>query len=391
MSSFGQGYVPVRRGIMEHVFGGRLTPVEHHALMSMLLLADAATGTWRGSAPALTTILGYSSKNTMAEALDGLEAKGYILRDYAPGRRGNFPILIGKFLISRGGNAGKRIDIGSTKRRHGIPEGRLGKLIRKPLFHAIAAACSHPVLNSETDIGVDEGDDRGVRSSYVSRSESREERVSEGVTEGGSEAPAKTLTSSCGFAEEEEDRSKAYESEHSLPHDPKDVPLIHSVLPDAPSVFSATPTTQMSTPELLARQFFVYQGRPATLNTPDTLSLWLSTFTRLIQQYGPDDLQGAMHWSFEFDPFWPSHLVRPSDPLKYFEKKLSEQIMPRYLGWKTSEANQSKSQSNNKEGNHDKQQYRPSAPRTTGRQAVDNSSAAEEVKRRFAERLGCQE
>ena len=86
MSHFGRGFVPVRRGILEHVFDGRLTPAEHHAFISMLLLADAATGIWRGSAPALTTILGYSSKNTMAEALDGLEAKGYILRDYAPGR-----------------------------------------------------------------------------------------------------------------------------------------------------------------------------------------------------------------------------------------------------------------------------------------------------------------
>ena len=54
VSHFGQGWVPLRRGIMEHVYDGRLTPVEHHAFVSMLLLADAATGTWRhGSAPAL--------------------------------------------------------------------------------------------------------------------------------------------------------------------------------------------------------------------------------------------------------------------------------------------------------------------------------------------------
>jgi DNA-binding GntR family transcriptional regulator len=49
------------------------------------MLANAAKAMWRGSSPALTTILGYLSKHTMAEALDGLEAKGYILRDFAPG------------------------------------------------------------------------------------------------------------------------------------------------------------------------------------------------------------------------------------------------------------------------------------------------------------------
>jgi hypothetical protein len=379
---------------LEHVFDGRLTPAEHHAFISMLLLADAATGIWRGSAPALTTILGYSSKNTMAEALDGLEAKGYILRDYAPGRRGNYPIAINKFLITRGADAGKHIDLTATKRKYGIPESRLGKLRRKQLLSAIAAACSHPVLRSETDAGDDRGDDvgddRGERSSNVSRSENGEYRRSE---EGGSEGSSPTPDIISGFAmgqgkTPESIFTPEYESE--VP-DPGPTPNEYPGCPVQPEpAFSATPREQISAAEQLATQFFNYQGRPAKLNTPATLKLWVSTFDRLIQQYKNDVLAGAMRWAFELDTFWPSKLIRTKDPLGYFEKMLTDQIMSRYLGWRTSEANKVKTQTR-KEGNHDKQQSRPGAPRSTGKQPVDNSSAAEEAKRRFAERFGCQE
>jgi hypothetical protein len=94
-----------------------------------------------------------------------------------------------------------------------------------------------------------------------------------------------------------------------------------------------------------------------------------------------------MHWSIEIDPFWPKKVIRSDDPLGYFEKKLSEQIMSRYLGWRTSETNKVKTQTK-KEGNHDKQQSRSAPQRSSGKQSVDNTNAAEEVKRRFAERLG---
>jgi hypothetical protein len=389
VSHFGRGYVPVRRGILEHVFDGRLTPAEHHAFLTILLLADAATGTWRGSSHALTTILGYSSKNTMADAFDGLEAKGYILRDYAPGRRGNYPIVIAKFLFTRGANAGKQIDLGATKRKHGIPEGRLGKLIRKPLFASIAAACSHPVLVSETGEGDDVGDDRGVRSSNVSRSENGECRRSEG---GGSEGSSQTPDFNSGSAMGQEKTPESlftpeYASERSDPV------LSYDEYPACPvqseSAFSATPMPHTSAAEQLATQFFLYQGKPVKLNTPATLKLWVSTLNRLIQQYGYDDLHGAMRWSFELDAFWPSKLIRAKDPLGYFERMLSEQIMSRYLGWKTSEANKSKTQTK-KEGNYDNQQSHPGTLRSTGKQTLDNAGAAAEAKRRIAERLGCQ-
>jgi hypothetical protein len=95
-----------------------------------------------------------------------------------------------------------------------------------------------------------------------------------------------------------------------------------------------------------------------------------------------------MRWAFEIDTFWPRQLIRPADPLGYFERKLAEQIMSRYLGWKTSKVNESKTRTKKEGNNHDKQQPRSGAQRATGKQPVDNAAAAEEAKRRIAERLG---
>ena len=117
----------------------------------------------------------------------------------------------------------------------------------------------------------------------------------------------------------------------------------------------------MSSAEQLATRFFSYQGRPAKFNTLASLELWVSILDRLIKQYGYDDLTGAMRWSFEIDPFWPKqrHPLRRSP--RILRAKLSEQIMSRYLGWRTSEANKAKTQTNVKDSNNGKQQSRTSA------------------------------
>jgi hypothetical protein len=143
----------------------------------------------------------------------------------------------------------------------------------------------------------------------------------------------------------------------------------------------------MSLPEQLATQFFGYQGRPAKFDNPVSFNLWVSAFTRLIDQHGYDPLLGAMNWAFNVDSFWPPHLIRADDPLGYFEQKLAEQILPRFFGWKAGEANKSKASINKKEGNYDRQQPRPGV-KPSGKQPVDNTAAAAEAKRRLRERLG---
>jgi hypothetical protein len=339
MSTFGPGWAQIRRALLEHVADGLLTLAEYIAFITILLLADARTGKWRGSAPALTTILGCGSKNTMADALERLETKGYILRDFMPGARGNFPIIIDKFQITIGSNSGKRVDLRATKRKFGIPEGGLSKLKRKSLLAAVSAACKSPVFESETDGGHDVGDEAGydvgdgggsVSISYIlePRNEKVEsERESEGfalnVLESGKQGiPVLHLDS--------------VPAQDSVPVPTSAVPL--AVAPAFPADVNAT----MSAALRLAMQFFNYQGKPRKLDTARTLHHWTTAFEQLIALYGLDDLEGALKWGFEIDAFWPPKLIRSNEPLEYFRQKLADQIMPRYRGWKTADTNKRK-------------------------------------------------
>jgi len=146
MNILSEGTVHLERIPMEHVADRRMTAAEHHAYISMLMMADIRTGTWRGSSVLLTELLGYGSKNTMAKALEGLEEKGYILRDFVAGRPGSFSILLDKSHIREGANAGNRVDLAGTKRGHGIPDGKLCDALRKSLGAAISVACAFPVV-----------------------------------------------------------------------------------------------------------------------------------------------------------------------------------------------------------------------------------------------------
>jgi hypothetical protein len=328
---------------MDHIADGRVTVAEFVAFISMLLLADARTGRWRGSARALTTLLNYGSKNTAADAFEGLETKGYILRDFTPGARGNFPIIIDKFQITIGSNAGKRIDLRATKRKFGIPEGRLSKLKRKSLLTAISAACKSPVFESETDQGLDAGDVRGAEGGFergfdggsVSISYNLEDRIDKRI---------ERERVSEGFALNLESGKQGIPVLHldSVPaQDSAPVPTSAVPLAVAPA-FPAEVKADAPAALRLASQFFNYQGKPQKSNTTQTLEQWTTAFEQLIALYGLDDLEGALQWGFEIDGFWPTKLIRSNEPLQYFQEKLADQIMQRYQGWKTAQNNKAK-------------------------------------------------
>jgi hypothetical protein len=351
----------VRRGILDHAFDGKLTPPEHHAFLSMLLLVETATGAWRGSAVALTTILGYKSRRTMAEALQGLEAGGYILRDFVPGKPGNYPIIIDKFQLTKGHNTGRRIDLIATKRKYGIPDGLIDKLNRKPLLEAISDACRFPILSDRGDDRDDEcrfsGDDRGDDRGEVSKRDTVDRR--EGVEEADSTSPRSD--ESCANA--------------SLPHSARS------------PIFRPEPTPDMTSAEQLATLFFGYQGRRERFNTPKTFKDWTSTFDRLIRQYGYDDLCGCMHWGFTVDTFWPGQLIRAKAPLTFLEKELAGELMSRYIGSRVKEINAAKAQ--HLKGNTDgRSKSRSTIASGRGKQPLDNSTALAEAKQKLARRFG---
>jgi hypothetical protein len=338
MSTFGSGWLPLRRGWMEHIADGRVTVAEYVAFISMLLLADARTGRWRGSARALTTLLNYGSKNTMADALEGLETKGYILRDFTPGARGNFPIIIDKFQITNGPDAGKRVDLAATKRKYGIPDGSLSKLKRKSLLSAISAACKNPVFESETDQGHEAGEeigyDAGAGGGSVSRIENIEDRRDKRIE---SERESDSFASILGGSGNKKSPVSDSSSVPSQDPDQSLIPVTGKTSAPSCPTFPAEANAETPAAVRLAIQFFEYQGRPAKLNTLEVLGQWTALFEQMIPVHGLADLEGALQWAFEIDGFWPTKLVRSKEPLTYFMQKLDEQIMPRFRAWRTAQ------------------------------------------------------
>ena len=75
----GEGFVRLRRGILEHLRDRRLRPVEFAAFLTILLVADFRTGRWQGSARSLARLMGISSRYART-LLGRLEGMGYVMR-----------------------------------------------------------------------------------------------------------------------------------------------------------------------------------------------------------------------------------------------------------------------------------------------------------------------
>lgn len=103
------GYVALRRGIIEHLRDGRLTPTEFTVYVFMILAADKDSGIWVGSGKAVAGNLCVSN-STAHHALCSLETKGYIRRFTTPGRHGNYPILIDKYVVKQNGEEPVRLN-----------------------------------------------------------------------------------------------------------------------------------------------------------------------------------------------------------------------------------------------------------------------------------------
>jgi len=106
------GYIPLRRGILEHVQKGLLNKTDFAIYCLLLLLADHQTGIWWGSGKALGA---YNfPRSTAQKSLQRLEARGYIRRFPVPGLHSNYPILINKYAITDGQHKGKLLDAKQT-------------------------------------------------------------------------------------------------------------------------------------------------------------------------------------------------------------------------------------------------------------------------------------
>ena len=106
-----QGYVPLRRGLLEHLDRGRLGSFDVGIYIRILLQADYRTGLWWGSAnklraqgPADPSLRG------VQRSLEHLERITFIRRFRLRGKHGNYPVLIHKFLVTDGALKGMRLN-----------------------------------------------------------------------------------------------------------------------------------------------------------------------------------------------------------------------------------------------------------------------------------------
>jgi hypothetical protein len=109
------GFVPLRRGIWEHLRNGRMTPLETLAFIYICSQADTRTGIWKGSAGALVTELGFKPR-TARDVIERMEHGDYIRRFATPGQHLCYPILVHKFAISQGEHDGEQLDALSSSK-----------------------------------------------------------------------------------------------------------------------------------------------------------------------------------------------------------------------------------------------------------------------------------
>lgn len=103
------GFVPIRRGIWEHVRDGRLSLQDVAVYSYIISQADTRTGVWKGCAGALVGELAMKPR-TARDVLERLEHRDYIRRFLRPGERFCYPILVHKFQLTQGEHKGEVVD-----------------------------------------------------------------------------------------------------------------------------------------------------------------------------------------------------------------------------------------------------------------------------------------
>jgi hypothetical protein len=105
------GFVPIRRGLYEHINDGRMTGKELMVYTTLHLKADHLTGIcYKVSRVALGLFL-KESTNNINRIMSSLERKGYIKRLSHRGQIRYYPVIINKYLTS----SGILIDASKTK------------------------------------------------------------------------------------------------------------------------------------------------------------------------------------------------------------------------------------------------------------------------------------
>lgn len=96
------GYVPMRRGLLEHTMTGELSLQEFAAFTVLVMLADKSTGAGRINAPVLRTYLPDLSYPATKRLLQSLEDKRYIFRQIVPNSKVVYRYWVNRYQPTSG-------------------------------------------------------------------------------------------------------------------------------------------------------------------------------------------------------------------------------------------------------------------------------------------------
>jgi hypothetical protein len=103
------GFVKLRRNLLCHLEDGRLSMNEFAVYVAMIILAESDTGELKTCGRALHTLF-HPGKNLsergMRDVIARLEEGGYLSRNLRNGQHGVHPVLLNKYPITTGPNAG---------------------------------------------------------------------------------------------------------------------------------------------------------------------------------------------------------------------------------------------------------------------------------------------
>lgn len=110
------GFVPIRRGIEEHLRSGCLSFFELGVYLTIHLQTDYRSGVWLGSAARLqNTAPRGASLREVQRALNRLQKIGFIRVFHRHGVRGNYRVLIDKYEPTTGALMGKRLNAAKSE------------------------------------------------------------------------------------------------------------------------------------------------------------------------------------------------------------------------------------------------------------------------------------
>jgi hypothetical protein len=110
------GFVALRRGILDHLADGRINGTEFQVLVALILDAHAGTGSGTINAPKLNALwLQDASNDTAKRVLASLEEKGYILRDIPFKSKRAYRYWVHKYQCSKGANEMLYTDVSQAR------------------------------------------------------------------------------------------------------------------------------------------------------------------------------------------------------------------------------------------------------------------------------------